>query len=411
MEITTHRNSPNDVEFAVKGRLDAYWAEHLGRHLEEAVRGGARGIRLHLDGVTYISSMGIRVLVENYKQLHAIQGWFGIASPSAQVSKVLALSGLLDQLVAAGPPAESIEEPMANVSRGAADYEVATLDAAASFACRAIGDPALLASGSFPASACRAISFPQSSLAVGLGAFGSGFEDSRNRFGEFLAASGSAAYQPTDGSNVADYVGAAESLVPEVQVLYALACEGAFSHLLRFEAKDETHSARLSTLVEDCMAITHARQAAFVLVAETAGLLGAYLRKSPVANGQATEVFAHPEIRKWLSYTPDHLHARSLALVAGVAISSADGAAASFVRPMGSLHGHFHGALFPYQPLKRGRLDVHRTVQSLFADGKLSAVLHLLSDDRGASGAGESEFVRGACWVGPIRTIMAEPAL
>ena len=29
-------------------------------------------------------------------------------------------------------------------------------------------------------------------------------------------------------------------------------------------------------------------------------------------------------------------------------------------------------------------------------------MLHLLHDDRGAAGAGESEFVRGACWIGPI---------
>ncbi len=32
----------------------------------------------------------------------------------------------------------------------------------------------------------------------------------------------------------------------------------------------------------------------------------------------------------------------------------------------------------------------------------LSAVLHLLHDSREITGGGESEFVRGACWVGKI---------
>lgn len=414
MEITTQQRSAGHIELAVKGRLDAYWADHLAKHLEEVVRGGARGIRLHMGGVTYISSMGIRVLVDQYKQLHAIQGWFGIAGPSPQVSKVLALSGLLDQLMAGSQVAAAAEEPMATVSRPAAEYEIATLGATGGFHCRTIGKPELMVNGVFSTSDCRTMSFPRDSLAIGLGAFGSGFEDSRNRFGEFLAAAGSAAYQPTDGSNVADYVGAAESLVPEVQVLYALACAGTFSHLLRFQAKDETSSVGLSELVADCLTITQSRQAAFVMVAESTGLLGAWLRKSPAANGQGGgEVFAHPEIRRWLAYTPDRLHARSLSLVVGVAVSSPDDPLVKFVRPMGArpkalLHGHFHSALFPYQPLKRGRLDAYETVRSLFSDGRLQAVLHLLSDDRGASGAGESEFVRGACWAGPITGIGGE---
>ena len=39
-----------------------------------------------------------------------------------------------------------------------------------------------------------------------------------------------------------------------------------------------------------------------------------------------------------------------------------------------------------------------------FEHQTLQGVLHLLYDDRGISGAGESEFVRGACWVGPLHT-------
>ena len=35
----------------------------------------------------------------------------------------------------------------------------------------------------------------------------------------------------------------------------------------------------------------------------------------------------------------------------------------------------------------------------------LQAVLHLLHDDREITGGGESEFVRGACWVGPIANV------
>jgi hypothetical protein len=41
-------------------------------------------------------------------------------------------------------------------------------------------------------------------------------------------------------------------------------------------------------------------------------------------------------------------------------------------------------------------------VTDLFDADRLLGVLHLLHDDRGPAGAGETEVVRGACWVGPI---------
>ena len=412
MEITVLKKSGSAVELSAKGRLDAYWADHLAKSLEEVVRGGARAIRLNLSEVAYISSMGIRVLVDNYKKLAAIQGSFAIEDPSPQVSKVLSMAGLLNELLAPVSASASIsEEPLAPVDRRAAEYAVATLDDAASFRCRAVGRPDLLARGAFPASACRPMLFPEASVAVGLGAFGNSFEDSRNRFGEFLAAAGSAVYQPTDGSNVADYIGSTEALVPEVQVLYALACEGAFSHMLRFSAKEEGGgSIALSELLADCLSIAGADRAAVVMVAESTGLLGAWLRKSPASGSREDDVFSHPSIRQWLSFTPDRVQPRALALVVGVVANAADGPMGAFLRPLGALHGHFHAAMFSYQPLQSGPLHLPDTVKSLFSSEKLHGVLHLLADDRGASGAGESEFVRGACWIGPLGDVVREEA-
>jgi hypothetical protein len=43
----------------------------------------------------------------------------------------------------------------------------------------------------------------------------------------------------------------------------------------------------------------------------------------------------------------------------------------------------------------------------LFEVENLQGVLHLLNDER-ESGAGQSEFLRGACWIGSIAEISAE---
>jgi hypothetical protein len=143
-----------------------------------------------------------------------------------------------------------------------------------------------------------------------------------------------------------------------------------------------------------------------VMVAESAGLVGAALRRSPakaaITNASA---FQYPEIRTWLSFSTERLYSRSLALISGLAASSASEPLAPMLRRMGSEAspvGHFHAAAFSYRPLKKGDIDLKTTVSTLFETETLQGVLHLLTDDREAAGAQQSEFVRGACWIGAV---------
>ena len=141
------------------------------------------------------------------------------------------------------------------------------------------------------------------------------------------------------------------------------------------------------------------------MVGEAAGLVGASLRRSPALAGEAPD-FDFPEIRRWLSFTPDRAFPSSQALVVGVAsrgTATANGAGA-FLRPIGAtgLTGHFHAAAFSHRPLPRGPLELETTVASLFEAEAPRGLLHLIRDDRPASGLGESEFWRGALWAASI---------
>jgi len=67
--------------------------------------------------------------------------------------------------------------------------------------------------------------------------------------------------------------------------------------------------------------------------------------------------------------------------------------------------GHFHAAAFSYRPLRRGETNLKNATTALFEAETLQGVLHLINDERQISGAGESEFLRGTCWIGPITEI------
>jgi hypothetical protein len=147
-----------------------------------------------------------------------------------------------------------------------------------------------------------------------------------------------------------------------------------------------------------------AESAAVVILAESAGLMGAALKRSPVAG--AAGLFTYPEVRRWLSFSPERCYPHNLALIGGVASTAPGPELAPFVRPLarGSrVAGHFHAAAFGYRPLKKGALDFKSATRGLFEAGGLEGVLHILADDREMAGGGESELLRGACWVGPIR--------
>ena len=58
------------------------------------------------------------------------------------------------------------------------------------------------------------------------------------------------------------------------------------------------------------------------------------------------------------------------------------------------------------QALKeRTSYEPQEPVGVLFENQGPKGLLHLLWDAREATGAGESRFVRGACWVGSIREV------
>lgn len=391
----------------VRGRLDAEWADLLSSELGEFVRAGSRRIRLDLSELEYMSSAGIRVLIMWRGRLAKLGGTFTVADPSEFVLSVLKMVGLDKQLMGqdAAPAAEKAAEEHREVETDSARLAVYELDSDAVLQCECIGDP-----GALSRSCCREAqggraSFPRDCFGLGIGAFGTDFADCSGRFGEFVAAAGVAVCMPTDGTRVPDYMAAAGKLIPEVHVLEGLRCSGGFAHLLRFVPKEPDTPVRLSELVGWALSTTQADAAGFVIVAATEGLMGAALRRSPTQATADSSIFAHPEVREWLTFTSEPAFANHTCLVAGVVARPGPPEIAPFLRPIcdGSLLlAHVHAAALSYCNLQQGRIDMHKTVASVFETEALRGLLHLLTDDRPIVGVGESEFTSGACWCAPI---------
>ena len=113
-------------------------------------------------------------------------------------------------------------------------------------------------------------------------------------------------------------------------------------------------------------------------------------------------------MRDWLSFTTEPTNERNLALIVGFAEREPPLETAAFLHRIGqgtNAQGHFHAAVFPYRPLPKGNVNLQKTITSLLGTESAQTVMHLLADDREFEGVGQTELMRGACWVGPLRIL------
>jgi anti-sigma B factor antagonist len=106
MEITTTTHDEATI-LALAGRVDTTTAADLEREINRQIESGNRKILLNFSGVTYISSGGLRVLLSAAKKLHNNDDKFALCCLSAEVFKVLKLTGFTSILSVYGSEGEA----------------------------------------------------------------------------------------------------------------------------------------------------------------------------------------------------------------------------------------------------------------------------------------------------------------
>jgi anti-anti-sigma factor len=410
MKIEASREGGSAI-LRLGGRLDREGAEHLSNTLEDLLRDGVRSLTIDLGTVTYMSSAATKVLTRWRQELAGLRGEVQLTSLPSQLHETLAITGWDWGATPGSAPeidARYSSWQLQTTSATIGQYQVSTRVADARLTCEIHGNPMQLTQGPFQPEHCRVVDFPLGAFGLGIGAIGGSYDEARERLGELVAVAGCVAYFPSDGARLADYLVGDGPAAPRAVLASGLSCEGEFSKLVRFSGQREAEAIPLSQLASVCLEASGGKTAGMVIAAETAGLTGARLRRSPAAQGAATLTFEVPAVRDWLSFAPERTYSVTTTLIAGIAARGSKGRLAPHLRPlgfMGQLHGHFHAAVFSYQPLPQRTVELGELVRGLFKNHQLRDVLHLVWDDRGQAGVGESGLVRGVAWVAPIPEI------
>jgi anti-anti-sigma factor len=412
MKIDAAREG-GSAQLQLEGRLDREWAEHLSDTLEDLLHEGVRSLSIDFSGVTYVSSAATKVLARWHQELAVLRGEVQLTSVPPAVREAFAVAGWDSDLAAAGGPDTALIDLRQSSWHTRADfaasgqYELSSSAPASTLTCHLHGDPTQLLRAPVGQGDCSVVALPEGVFGLGLGAIGGSYEECHARLGELIAVAGCVAYFPSDGARMADYLVGAGRVAPRAVLASGLTCEGGFSQLIRFSAKPETGAVPLSELATIALDAAGRRVAGLVIAGETAGLCGARLRRSP-AHGAAPVRFEVPSVTEWLSFAPERTWSMTTTLIAGVVARAPKGPLAAHLRPLGGpgdLHGHFHAAVFSYHPLPQRTVELATLVRGLFANHQLRDVLHLVWDDRGDAGVGDSVLIRGVGWVAPITQV------
>jgi len=411
--IITREEKPGYISFNLEGRIDAYWSKYLDEALDNALREREYNIALDLRLVEYLSSLGIRSLIKYAKLLKGVNGTFGISECSKEVMSVLNMVGLAGMLEWKNPENTDRGKSNDSIEFEAEGFtfrinEIEGKQAGSGvLTCRMAGNPEGLING-FSQEDCTSQEFGSGKYGLGLGAIGSGFSDCETRFGEFVAFGDAVAFMPSGEVNTPDFMLKEGNLTPSIKMLYGILLEGSFGKFVRFSPTTNGNSISMSKIMREISKHTNLSDLAMVMMAESTGMVGVAVKRSPAVIVKSG-LFSFPQIKENLNLTTEPEYSGEISLSLSVVTTAEESDLKKITRDAApgvvgfeNLRHHTHSAIFAYRPITKSELKIEDAVRLLFEEDKIESVLHLINDRREATGAGESEFSQGVCWVGKI---------
>jgi anti-sigma B factor antagonist len=96
MELTlnVYSDSPETTVIAVSGEIDVYTAPKLREKLISLVESGNYHLVVDMEGVEFLDSTGLGVLVGGLKRVRAHDGWIDLVSTQGRILRIFRITGL-----------------------------------------------------------------------------------------------------------------------------------------------------------------------------------------------------------------------------------------------------------------------------------------------------------------------------
>ncbi len=378
---------PTHHTITLKGRLDALTAPGIQELFTRVIFEGGRTLVVDLSGVHYVSSAGLRTFIATQKDLQKVGGELVLAGLSAQVHDVFQVSGF-DQLFRMVPDIAAASDLCGKTvsakgrlfqAKGISG-EVLEADAPAG-SLFIIGSADKLESASYTETDVVPVSPSGIRLGCGLAALGDGFDEYGALFGEALIIDSNFFYYPALRHASVDFLLAAHTnALTTYKFLHGFGIMGDYRRRLSF--KYDSGGGPLQDLLDALLSISDANLLGVSLLAESRGVLGMNLKKSPLA-GSPESIFSGRLFPDWFDFPVDAAHPGSVIAAAGLLARNPENLPPAIQSLFsGSAFFHLHAAILEKAPIGTAACDLEAELARVVSELRVLKVQHLLGRSR-----------------------------
>lgn len=393
MNIVIRKSEYFDL-LEIHGRIDGITAAEIKHTFDQVASDGVRTLVADLKNVTYLSSAGLRVILQTHKSFQLIGGRLVLVSVPVAVNEVFRISGM-DKFLVVYPDIGSFHEQI-KPPRVVHAIETLELEGIRFERLRKGGVPGRLfrmgsmekldSAGYHRYDVIR-VKQAEMKFGAGLGVLGDEYGDFHNLFGESISLSHHFFSYPAVPHPFVDYsIFSAES-GHLLNFLQGFGFGGEFNEVLHFETTVETPT--LENLMLAAAAVATTDVFGVVLLSVSGGILGMHLKKSPVLENQpvSQDIFSADNFADWISYPLEEEDIHKTIVAAGVVKKPKEVAGqppTDLFPAEGGMHLHaavFENGLWSVDP-EAFEAELNRIVEEF----EVEKVVHLLPASRLKSG-------------------------
>ena len=371
----------------LKGRLDALAAPEILELFARVIFEGGRTLVVDLSAVHYVSSAGLRAFIATQKDLQKVGGELVLAGLSAQVQDVFQISGF-NQLFRIIPDAATASELVERTACARGRLFQTQGISGEIFEARVpvgslsiIGSADKLDSASYAETDVVPVSPAGIRLGCGLAALGDGFDEYGTLFGEALIIDSNFFYYPAVRHASVDFLLAAHTDArTNYKFLHGFSVTGDYRHQLSF--KCDSAGGELQDLLKTLLSLSDANLLGVSLLAESRGILGMNLKKSPLC-GSRESIFSGRLLPEWFDFPVDATHTGSVIAAAGLVARNPENLPPA-IRSLfsGSAFFHLHAAIFEKAPIGTAACTLETELARVASELRALKVQHLLGRSR-----------------------------
>lgn len=393
MNIIARKSDDFDL-LEIHGRIDGITASEIKRTFDQAASEGIRTLVADFGNVSYMSSAGLRIILQTHKSFLMIGGQLILVSVPAAVSEVFRISGI-DKFLTVYNDFSALQDHFRPRNR---TQSIETVEAegirfsrlhkgGAAGKIFPIGSAGKLSSAEYHRYDVVRILQSDLKYGAGLAALGDEYGDFHMLFGESVSVGRHFFSYPAVPHPSVDYSFFSADSRYSLNFLHGFGFSGEFHEILHFDTHRETPT--LETLMQAAAQVTGTGMFGAVILAVSGGILGMHLKKSPVIENKPAEgdILAMDSFSEWMSYPLEEEDIHKTIVAAGIFAMSAGEISPlqKEILPEESPM-HFHAAVFENGLWSVDPGEFETELDRVLRDFEVDKVVHLLPASRLKSG-------------------------